>query len=70
MTFLEKIKVSKNCKKVGIAINQSQKDMLKTSYRTSEPNYLTSFSEDNFDFDLFPISEDTEKYLEVPSLDS
>ena len=42
--------------------------MLETSYRTSEPNYLTSFPDDNFD--LFPINGDTVKYLEVPSLDS
>ena len=66
--FGEDAGVKKTVKKVGIVIDQSQKDVLETSYRTSEPNFLTAFSEDNFD--LFPINEDTEKYLEVPSLDS
>ena len=39
--------------------------MLETSYRTSEPNYLTSFPDDNYD--LFPINGDTVKNLVVPS---
>lgn len=59
--------VKKSVKKSGITIDQSQKDVLESSYRTKEPNFLTAFSEDNFD--LFPVSEETEKYLEVPSLD-
>ena len=60
--------VKKTVKKSGIAIDQSQKEVLKTSYRTREPNFLSAFSEDNFD--LFPVNEETEKYLEVPSLDT
>ena len=60
--------VKKTVKKVGISIDQSQKDVLGTSYRTSAPNFLSAFSEENFD--LFPVDEETENYLEVPSLDS
>ena len=60
--------VKKTVKNSGIAIDQSQKQVLETSYRTREPNFLTAFSEDNFD--LFPLNEETEQYLEVPSLDT
>ena len=60
--------VKKTVKKSGIAIDQSQKEVLETSYRTREQNFLSAFLEDNFDF--FPVNEETEKYLEVPSLDT
>ena len=45
-------------KKIGIAIDQSQKEELQNIYRTKEPNFLTAFSGDNYD--LFPINEETE----------
>ena len=60
--------VKKTVKKSGISIDKSQKEVLDTSYRTSEPNFLTAFSEDNFE--LFPVDEEAEKYLQVPSLDT
>ena len=58
----------KPTQKIGIAIDQSQKEVLQNSYRTKEPNFLTAFSEDNYD--LSPVDEETEKYSEVPSLDT
>ena len=58
----------KSTQKIGIAIDQLQKEVLQNNYRTKEPNFLTAFSEDNYD--LFPVNEETEKYLEVPSLDT
>ena len=67
--FGEDAVVSKKpTQKIGIAIDQSQKEVLQNSYRTKEPNFLTAFSEDNYD--LFPVNEETEKYLEVLSLDT
>ena len=60
--FGEDAVVSKKpTQKIGIAIDQSQKEVLQNSYRTKEPNFLTAFSEDNYD--LFPVNEETEKYL-------
>lgn len=66
--FGEDAIVKKEVKKVGISIDQSQVEVLNNSFRCSEPNFLTAFSEENVD--LFPVDETTEKFLEVPSLDS
>ena len=60
--------VKKTVKKSGISIDKSQKKVLDTSYRTREPNFLTAFSEDNFE--LFSVDEEAETNLQVPSLDT
>lgn len=36
-------------------------------FRCEEPNFLTAFNEDNVD--LFPVNDETENFLEVPSCD-
>ena len=58
----------KPTQKARIAIDQSQKEVLQNSYRTKESNFLTAFSEDNYE--LFPVNEETEKYIQVTSLDT
>ncbi|XP_053393491.1 uncharacterized protein LOC128555339 [Mercenaria mercenaria] len=60
--------VKKSDKKEGLVLDSSQIDVLNSSYRCKEPNFLTSFSEENFD--LFPVDSESEKLLQVPSLDS
>ena len=59
--------LQKSDTKVGIEIDQSQKDVLDLHYRSTTPNDVSAFSEDHID--LFPVSEETDKYLQVPSLD-
>ena len=66
--FGDEAVVKKTVKKSGISIDKSQREVLGTSYRTREPNFLTAFSEDNFE--LFLVDEEAEKYLQVPSLDT
>ena len=65
--FGEDAVLKKSDTKVGIEIDQSQKDVLDLHYRSTTPNDVTAFSEDHID--LFPVSEETDKYLQVPSLD-
>ena len=60
--------MKKPIKKSGIVFDKSQIEVLQSSYRCTEPNFLTAFSEENFD--LFPVDEESEKLLQVPSLDS
>ncbi|KAL4220217.1 hypothetical protein ACF0H5_020625 [Mactra antiquata] len=52
--------------KDGIVLDKSQIEVLENSYRFSQPNFLSAFCEENFD--LFPVDSDSEKFLEVPSL--
>lgn len=60
--------VKKPEKKDGLMLDKAQVEVLENSYRCKNPNYLTSFSEENFD--LFPIHAESEELLQVPSLDS
>lgn len=66
-TFGDDAVLKKPVVKSGLAIDSAQKEVLKNSYRTDSPNSLTAFSEENAD--LFPVDENTEQYLQVPSLD-
>lgn len=66
--FGDDAKVSKNkTEQIGMAIDDSQKEVLLTSYRSSNPSYLTSYSEDVID--LFPVNKETEEFLQVPPID-
>ena len=66
--FGEDALLKKPIKKSGIVLDKSQIEVLQSSYRCTEPNFLTAFSEENFY--LFPVDEESEKLLQVPSLDS
>ncbi|XP_052285233.1 uncharacterized protein LOC127881406 [Dreissena polymorpha] len=54
-------------KPTGICLENSQKEILEQSYRSKTPNNVTAFSEECKD--LFPVDEDTEHFLRVPTLD-
>ena len=60
--------IKKQSKKEGIILDKAQIDVIENSYRCDQPNYLSAFSEENFD--LFPLDEESEKFLQVPSLDA
>ncbi len=47
--------------------DKSQREVLDLSWRSSKPNSVTAFAEENLD--LFPLDEKTEKYLDVSSID-
>ena len=51
----------------GIALDDSQKEVLKGSWRAEKPGLVTCFAEETKT--LFPMQEETETYLQVPSLD-
>jgi len=53
--------------KLGIQIDESQKQVLLNSWRSTNPNSVSAFAEDNKED--FPVHEETEKYLQVPSID-
>lgn len=53
--------------KLGIQIDESQKQVLLNSWRSTNPNSVSAFAEDNRED--FPVQEETEKYLQVPSID-
>ncbi|XP_053399726.1 uncharacterized protein LOC128557097 [Mercenaria mercenaria] len=57
----------KTVKKDGICVDLSQKEVLEDSYHCKTPRHLTAFSEENYN--LFPVDEQTECYLQVPTLD-
>lgn len=66
--FGDDARVKRTERKSGIVIDESQKEVLDETLHCKTPNFLTSFNEENYD--LFPVDESTEKFLEVPSLDS
>lgn len=66
--FGEDAMVKKEQKKEGIVLDAAQIEAINHSYRCSQPNFLTAFSEDNYD--IFSVDADSEKYLQVPSLDN
>ena len=53
--------------KKGIKLDDSQKQVLLGSWRAENPNSITAFAEENKE--LFPVDTETEKFLEVPTLD-
>ena len=57
---------SKSVKKIGSVIDESQKKVLASSWRADKPNSITAFAEETKE--SFPVDEETEKFLEVPSL--
>lgn len=59
--------VKQEPKHEGLLIDKSQREVLDLSWRSSKPNSVTAFAEENLD--LFPLDEKTEKYLDVPSID-
>lgn len=54
-------------KKVGIQIDNAQKEVLMGHWRAEAPNLITAFAEDTKE--AFPVEDETEKFLQVPSLD-
>ncbi|XP_045199594.2 uncharacterized protein LOC123553913 [Mercenaria mercenaria] len=65
--FGEDACIKKSETKSGINIETSQREVLEQSYRSSSPNNVTAYAEENKD--LFPVDEQTEKFLQVPTLD-
>lgn len=59
--------VNKAEEKKGIVLDKSQIEVIENGYRCKQPNFLSSFAEENFD--LFPVDKESEKFLAVPSLD-
>lgn len=58
----------KTVTKSGLHIDNSQKDVLNTSYRSKNPHDVSAFAEEYID--LFPVDETTDSFLHVPSIDS
>ena len=65
--FGEDAIAKKTEKKKGIALDESQKEVLKGHWRAEKPNLITAFAEESKE--MFPMDEETEKYLQVPSVD-
>lgn len=65
--FGEDAITNKSNKKAGIKLDDSQKQVLEGSWRAKNPNSITAFAEENFE--AFPVDEETEKFLQVPTLD-
>ncbi|XP_071165603.1 uncharacterized protein [Mytilus edulis] len=57
----------KSEKKMGIEIDEAQKQVLLNSWRAEHPNLVSAFAEESKDD--FPVHEDTEKILLVPTID-
>lgn len=54
-------------KRHGISLESSQKELLESSWHCKSPDKLSSFQENLKDY--FPLSEESEKFLNIPSLD-
>lgn len=65
--FGEDATVKKDDKKVGISLDKSQIDVIENSWHHKNPSSLSTTFEENFD--LFPVDDESEKYLSVPSLE-
>ena len=65
--FGEDAITKKTEKKQGIELDISQKQVLQGHWRTDKPQNVTAFAEENQD--LFNISEESEEWLKVPTLD-
>lgn len=57
----------KSEKKKGIVIDDAQKEVLSNSWRSVNPNNISAFSEEHKE--EFLVHEDTETFLQVPSID-
>ncbi|XP_045165906.2 uncharacterized protein LOC123529589 [Mercenaria mercenaria] len=66
--FGEDAVVGKKPHKEGLVLDESQIEIVQNSFRKEEPNFLTAFSEETFE--QFPLDENCESFLKVPSLDS
>ena len=60
--------LSKKEEKSGIILDEAQKETLTSSYRCAEPSFLTAYNESMLD--MFPVSPDTETFLQVPPVDA
>lgn len=65
--FGDDAKFKKDVVKMGISIDNSQKETLNNSWHCDQPSFLTATG-DNYE-ELFPVDAETEKILQVPSLD-
>ena len=65
--FGEDATVKKDDKKLGISLDKSQIDVNENSGHHKNPSSLSSTFVENFD--LFPVDEEAEKFLSVPSLE-
>ncbi|XP_063418633.1 uncharacterized protein LOC134701415 [Mytilus trossulus] len=65
--FGEDAIAKKTEKKIGITMDDSQKEVLMGHWRALKPNLVSAFAEETKE--LFPVDEETEKFLQVPTLD-
>ena len=65
--FGEDAQSNSSASKKGLCLDKAQVDILNNSWRCQFPDKLSAYRETNKQF--FPISESTEKTLQVPSLD-
>lgn len=65
--FGEDAVAKKTEKKCGIELDDSQKEVLMGHWRTETPNLITAFAEDTKE--SFPVDSETERFLQVPTLD-
>jgi len=65
--FGEDAMVQKRQQSDGIVLDRAQVEVLESSFRCKDPNFLTAFSEENVE--AFPVDSEFEKFLKVPSLD-
>ena len=52
---------------MGISLDKSQFDVIENSWHHTNHSSLSTTFEENFD--LFPVDEEAEKFLSVPSLE-
>ena len=64
--FGEDAIAKKTEKKIGITMDDSQKEVLMGHWRALKPNLVSAFAEETKE--LFPVDEETEKFLQVPTL--
>ena len=65
--FGEDAKTDTSSSKVGLCLDKTKTDILKTSWRCQAPDKLSAFKESSKQG--FPVSEDAEKLLKLHSLD-
>ena len=65
--FGEDAETDASSSKVGLCLDKTQIDILNTSWRCQAPDKLSAYKESSKQ--CFPVSEDADKVLKVPSLD-